>query len=95
MANINGNKLVENFRFSNLPDNRKKLFLLLLGLDIDKEGFIIKDGVRQKCPYTDEYVLFKEASIMPGSTIVMKTSPYTLSAYISDHLAGEVQKDGI
>ncbi|MFA6072782.1 MAG: hypothetical protein WC758_01585 [Candidatus Woesearchaeota archaeon] len=90
-ANIaNPEKLLSEFKFSALSDSQKKLFLNLLGYDVDGEGFIIgEDSERIKCPYTKEYVLFSKASILPGSTIIINTSAYTLSCYISDFLAGE------
>lgn len=81
-------------KFKDLPKKRKKLYLNLLGYFIDKEGFIVdKNKVRVKCRYTGEYVPFEIASILPGTTVIIKTSAYTLSSYISEKLS-EDEADG-
>lgn len=74
--------------FKNLPRHIKKLYLELLGYSIDDEDFITDEKKKRvKCEYSLEYIQLKTASILPGSTIIINTSPYTLSSYISDHLA--------
>lgn len=80
---------LKEIKFSKLKESTKLLYLELLGYEVDEKGFITKDKKRIKCDYTKEFVPFKTASILPGSTVIMNTSPYTLSSYISDHLEGE------
>ncbi len=93
-AEARKNKIIEEFEFTNLSESRKKLLLQLLGFQVDEEGFIVQSGKRHLCPYTKEYVQFEEASILPGSTVVIKTSPYTISSYISDYLTLEDSGNG-
>lgn len=85
----------KNIILKNLPAKRKKLYLRLLGYDTDNEGFIVdQKQKRVKCRYTNEYIPFKSASILPGTTVIIKTSTYTLSSYISEKLKNEELEDG-
>lgn len=80
---------VENFkRFLSLNKEKKELLLLALGYRIDEKGFICwsDTGRKVRCKYTKRPVHFNEASILPGSTIVINTTPTSLSKYIEEYL---------
>lgn len=81
-------KLKKFKRFLSLTDKQKKILLMALGYGINKGGFIInmKDKKKVHCYYTKEFILFENASILPGSTIIINTTPYTLSKYIEEFL---------
>jgi len=84
--------LIKNFKgFVKLTDEQKLNLLKALDYDVDSKGFIIdtKTGKKIVCKYTEKPVLFKDASILPGSTIIVNTSLITLSEYIYDYLEPE------
>lgn len=59
-----------------------KLVLDILEYEIDKDGVVIdKNNKNVICPFTAEPVNLDSLSIMPGSLILMNTSPVTLSEY--------------
>lgn len=65
-----------------LPKDDKKILLEILGYTIDEEGFILStDKDRAICPFTNTHIKLETASIMPGSLIIMNTTPVTLSEY--------------
>jgi len=87
---IKSNKI--NFdRFISLTDDEKKILLYSLGFSIGREGFIYNNNQRVHCYYTKEPVRFHEASVLPGSTIIVKTSPINISKYIDEFLENEDQ----
>ena len=83
--------LVQEFKVTHLNDENKKLLLDFLGFTIDADNLVVdkSNNKRVICPYSNKYVHLSNASVMPGSTIIINTSPYTLSCYISEFLKGE------
>lgn len=84
-------------KFLKLTDEQKLVLLKSLDYDLDAESFII-DYKNNKviCPYSKRPVRFKDASILPGSTVIINTSLITLSEYISDYLESDEEfLDGI
>lgn len=83
---------VENFNsFMEIKDSEKLVLLKALGYSVNKHGFIIED-LNNKivwCRYTNVPVKFEEASILPGSTVVINTTPVSLSSYIEEFLEDE------
>ncbi|MFH1181709.1 MAG: hypothetical protein V1702_02005 [Candidatus Woesearchaeota archaeon] len=80
---------VDNFgEFLNLKSNEKEILLKALGYGRNEHGFVINDLTKRIvwCRYTNEPVRFEEASILPGSTIIIKTTPLSLSGYIEEFL---------
>ena len=78
----------EDIEFLDLKPEEKKLLLESLGFTIDEGGYVY-DGLLQErsiCPYTKKEILFDNASILPGSTLIINTSALTLSEYITDKL---------
>ncbi|MBI3027521.1 hypothetical protein HYY70_05410 [Candidatus Woesearchaeota archaeon] len=74
--------------FLDLSPEEKILLLDVLDFSIDKEGYIYDELLKERhiCPYTKKEVLFQNASILPGSTLVINTSALTISEYITDKL---------
>lgn len=80
-------KLNDFQKFMSLSDLQKRILLKALGYDLDAEGFIIDENrSRIICKYSRVEVPFESASILPGSTIIINTSPYTISKYIEEYL---------
>ena len=80
---------VDNFsEFSRLKENEKKVLLKALGYDISESGFVVEEHTKRVvwCRYTNKPVKFDEASVLPGSTIVINTTPISLSSYIEEFL---------
>ncbi|HII15282.1 MAG TPA: hypothetical protein HA362_03130 [Nanoarchaeota archaeon] len=79
---------VDNFKEFVYIDPQKKMILLkALGYDLDARGFVV-DNTRRRviCKYTRRPVHFNEASILPGSTVIINTNPVSLSSYIEEYL---------
>jgi len=74
--------------FMDLNKDERELLLDSLGFDIDGNGIIIEKCTNKPymCPITGKEVHFDNASILPGSTVVINTSAYTLSEYFSKYL---------
>lgn len=65
-----------------LPLEEKKVLLDILGYKISEEGTILKANNEEViCPFTKKAVKIETASLMPGSLIIMNTTPVTLSEY--------------
>lgn len=78
---------MEDICFDTLNEKQKTVLLKALDYSVDKNGIILdKTGRPHICPYTKKEVLFKNASIMSGSVIVMNTSSLTISEYITDYV---------
>ena len=79
---------LEDFKkFLSLSDEKKKILLKALGYGIDNQGFITDENSnRVLCKYTGVEVPFINASILPGSTIIINTSPYTISKYLEEYV---------
>ena len=74
--------------FLDLSPEEKILLLDVLGFSIDKEGYIYDLLLKERhiCPYTKKDILSQNASILPGSTLIINTSALTISEYITDKL---------
>jgi len=82
----------ENFKgYLKLNDEQKSILLKALDYGIDSKGFIIETKTNKKvlCKYTNKPVSLNNASILPGSTIIINTSLITLSEYTSEYLESE------
>ncbi len=77
-------------KFLKLEDEQKRILLNALDFSFDPKDYVI-DGIGKKviCPYSNKPVKFQNASILPGSTIIINTSLITLSEYISEYLEPE------
>jgi len=76
---------MKNVEFLEISNDDKKVLLDVLGFDVEKDGIII-DKVTNKphiCPLSKTQVKLVDASILPGSTMVINTNALTLSEYMS------------
>lgn len=82
---------MQDITFMELNNREKKLFLDILGFEVDKKGLVVEKESKKPCicPITDEQVYFKNASILPSSTIIINTSALTLAEYFSRFLEKE------
>ncbi len=78
----------EGITFFDIGDTEKELLLDILNFDVDENGIIIERGTGSPhiCPITREKVRFNDASILPGSTVLINTSAISLSEYFSRFL---------
>ena len=74
--------------FLDLNSEEKTLLFEVLGFSIDSDGYVYDELLKDRhlCPYTKKEILFQNASILPGSTLIINTSALTLSEYITDKL---------
>jgi len=74
--------------FGKLDNKKSKILLDCLGYSVNNKGTIFKKstGKIHLCPITKEEVKLNEASILPGSTVIINTSTIALSEYFSRYL---------
>ena len=74
--------------FIELPEEAKLVLLKSLGYDVDNKGYILDSNNKKKviCKYSKKPVHFKDASILPGSTIIINTNLITMSQYVCEYL---------
>jgi hypothetical protein len=74
--------------FEDIGFDEKKILLDILGYGIGEKGIIFNKETNEEhiCPVTKEVVTIEEASILPGSTIVMNTTELSLSEYFLDYV---------
>ncbi|MFH0986495.1 MAG: hypothetical protein V1911_00430 [Candidatus Micrarchaeota archaeon] len=74
--------------FIEITSDQKKGLLSLLGYDIDKENFLKyrETGEQHICPISHKKVKLENASIVPGSTLVINSDLLTISEYLVDYL---------
>ena len=78
---------MEDITFTKLDKEQKKILLEALGFSVEEDGLVLNDeGKPHICPYTQKKVFLENASILPGSIVVINTSSLTLSEYITDYV---------
>ncbi len=72
-------------KFEKIGIEEKKVLLDILGYEVDEDGLILdkKTKKEHKCPITGEVVFIENASVLPGSTVVINTSELSLSEYFT------------
>jgi hypothetical protein len=75
-------------KFKNIDIEERKVLLDILGYEVGDGGIILNKNTKEqhKCPYTDEVVFIENASIMPGSTMVINTTELSLAEYLTQHI---------
>lgn len=74
-------------KFISLTDAQKLFLLKSLDYNLDENGYVVDQNNKKViCRYSKQPVLFKNASILPGSTIIVNTSLISISEYITDYL---------
>ena len=77
-------------KFISLNDEQKLVLLKSLDYNVDDNDYIVdKNNKKVICRYSNQPVLFKNASILPGSTVIVNTSLITISEYISEYLESD------
>jgi len=71
-----------------MPSNLRLLLLKELGLDVDEDGYITKDGEQVPDKYINRPVRVENMAIFPGSTIVLDDNLLSIASYIEEY--GEV-----
>ena len=87
MVSINGVKL-ELVSLKDIPDDLESLLLKELGLGVDENGYITKDGRQVLDKYIEQPIQVKNMAIFPGSTIALDDNPLSIASYIEEY--GEV-----
>ncbi len=75
-------------QFENLGLEEKEILLGILGYYVDENGMIFnrETGKEHLCPVTNDVIFIENASVLPGSTVVMNTTDLSLSEYFLEHL---------
>lgn len=71
-----------------MPTEFKLLLLKELGLGVDEDGYITKDGEQVQDKYIEQPVRLDNMALFPGSTIVLDDNPLSIVSYIEEY--GEV-----
>lgn len=73
-------------KFENINIEQKTALMDILGYYVDEKGIIFdkKTKMQHICPITAESVSIDNASILPGSTIIINTTELSLSEYFTD-----------
>ncbi len=79
-------------KFQDLNIEEKKVLLDILGYDIGEGNLILNKKTKEKhmCPITGDVVFVENASILPGSTVIIKTSELSLSEYFTKYVEKEI-----
>lgn len=74
--------------FIDITLNEKITLLDILGYYVDENGVIYNKDTKEQhiCPYTNEIVLIENASILPGSTVIINTTELSISEYFTEHI---------
>ncbi len=72
-------------KFEKIGLEEKKVLLDIFGYEVDEDGLILdkKTKKEHKCPITGDVVFIENASVLPGSTVVINTSELSLSEYFT------------
>jgi hypothetical protein len=72
-------------KFEYISIEQKIALVDILGYKVDENGLILDKETEKesKCPITSEPVFIENASILPGSTIIINTSELSLSEYFT------------
>ncbi|HJH29906.1 MAG TPA: hypothetical protein C5S51_09490 [Methanosarcinaceae archaeon] len=72
--------------FTNINIEQKTALMDILGYYVDENGIIFdkETNIQHICPITEETVSIDNASILPGSTIIINTTELSLSEYFKE-----------
>jgi len=71
-----------------MPSDLKLLLLKELGLGLDEDGYITKNGRQVLDRYIDQPVRIENMAIFPGSALVLDDNPLSIASYIEEY--GEI-----
>lgn len=74
--------------FEKLNLDEMHTFLDIIGYETDEDGVIIDKETKEEyiSPVTEQTVFIENASVLPGSTIIVDTSELSLSEYFTKYL---------
>ncbi len=72
-------------KFEKIGIEERKVLLDILGYKVNGDGIILdkETGEEYKDPITGDVVFIENASILPGSTIIINTSELSLAEYLT------------
>ena len=72
-------------KFEEIGIEEKKILLDVLGYEIGEAGIILDKETKKEhiCPITGSVVFIENASVLPGSTVVINTSELSLAEYFT------------
>lgn len=72
-------------KFEEIGIEEKKILLDVLGYEIGEAGIILDKETKKEhiCPITESVVFIENASILPGSSVVINTSELSLAEYFT------------
>lgn len=72
-------------KFEDIGIEEKRALLDILGYEVGEGGIILNKETKENhvCPITGEIVFVENASILPGSTVIIKTSELSLAEYFT------------
>ncbi len=75
-------------KFEKIGIEERKALLDILGYEVNEDGIIIvkETGREYKDPITEEVVFIENASVLPGSTVIINTSELSLAEYVTRYL---------
>ena len=79
--------MTKEINFIELDDEKKEVLLDILGFCVRKGILVDKESKEAYiCPFTKTEVTFEKASILPwNSSIIVNTTPLSLSKYFSEY----------
>lgn len=82
-----GIMLHDSVKFVHVDNEQKKILLDVLGYGINADGYLVSKETNELhiCPITKEKVKLEKASLLPGSELVINTTPISLSEYLSKY----------
>ncbi|MCJ7648262.1 MAG: hypothetical protein MUP85_06590 [Candidatus Lokiarchaeota archaeon] len=72
-------------KFEDIGIDEKIILMDILGYEVDDNGLVLEKETENeyKCPISGEPVFIENASILPGSTVIINTSDFSLSEYFT------------
>lgn len=72
-------------KFEEIGIEEKKILLDILGYEVGEAGIILDKNTKKKhiCPITESVVFIENASVLPGSTVVINTTELSLAEYFT------------
>lgn len=73
-------------KFQGIGYEEKKVLLDILGYEVGEDGLILDKLTKKEhmCPITKEVVFIENASVLPGSTVVIRTTEFSLAEYFTE-----------
>ncbi len=72
-------------KFEEISIEEKRILLDILGYEVGETGIILNKETKEEhiCPITETVVFIENASVLPGSTVVINTSELSLAEYFT------------